>query len=270
MNRRDDPAAGGASPVPWVTRLSADLREPGPAAPLAWVVAGWRDFRAHPRESLAFGACFTLGGYLLAGVLHSSTALFAALVTGFLLVGPALALGLYELSRQREQGENISLPRALAAFQGHLANIGLLSVMLGVVLLLWGRASMVIFAVFYTSKMPSWAGFLAAFTQLDKLDFILAWVCVGGFFAALAFSVSVISIPLMLDRPVDAVSAALISMAATLQNPWTMLVWGMLIVMITVIGFATAFIGLLVTMPVLGHATWHAYRAFLPAGPEGD
>jgi len=138
--------------------------------------------------------------------------------------------------------------------------------MLGVVLLLWGRASMVIFAVFYTSEMPNWSGFLAAFTTLERPDFVVAWLCVGGFFAALAFGVSVISIPLMLDRNVDAVSAALVSLAAALQNPWTMAVWGALIVLLTLLGFATAFLGLLVTMPVLGHATWHAYRETLDPG----
>jgi len=112
MNAGEDQDGKHPTVEPWVTRLTAQLREPGLAAPLAWVAAGWRDFLANPRESLVFGACFTLGGYLLAGLFHGSTALFAAMITGFLLVGPALALGLYELSRQRERREATDLPHA--------------------------------------------------------------------------------------------------------------------------------------------------------------
>jgi len=262
--RLDDTSAPGSPAPPGFSSLTASLRSPAPTAPLVWLAAGWNDFRANPRESLFFGACFTFCGYLLAAMTGANTAFFAALVSGYLLVGPALALGLYELSRQRESSQPPDLPVAIAAFRGHLGNIGLLSTLLGVVLLLWGRASMVVFIVFHPTSLPTWEGFLAAFVTLEHLDFVVAWLGVGSVFAVLAFGVSAISIPLMLDRNVDAVSASLTSLTAILRNPWTMALWALIVVVLTVVGFATAFLGLLVITPVLGHATWHAYRAFLP------
>jgi len=262
-----DGTPGSAPPAtPGFSQLTACLRAPTLEAPLTWLARGYEDFRANPRESLFFGGCFAACGYFLTLVAGANTALFAALVTGYLLVGPALALGLYELSRQRESGEAADLGRAIAAFQGRMSNIGLFSTLLGVVLLLWGRASMVVFIVFHTTTMPSWENFLAAFVTIERLDFVLAWLCVGGVFAALAFGASVISIPLMLDRNVDAVSASLTSVCAILRNPWPMALWGLIIVVLTLLGFATAFLGLLVVTPVLGHASWHAYRDLVPRG----
>jgi uncharacterized membrane protein len=122
----------------------------------------------------------------------------------------------------------------------------------------------VVFIVFHTTTMPTWEGFLAAFVTLERMDFVLAWLGVGGIFAALVFGASVISIPLMLDRNADAVSAALTSLTVVLRHPWTMALWALIIVVLTAAGFATAFLGLLVVTPVLGHATWHAYRDLLP------
>jgi uncharacterized membrane protein len=121
----------------------------------------------------------------------------------------------------------------------------------------------VIFALFYQGGMPTLESFIAQLTQFDNIEFLLAYLAVGGIFAGLVFAFSVVSIPMMLDRQQDTVTAMLASFLALTRNLPTMLVWGALIVLLTAIGFATAFIGLIVLMPLVGHATWHAYRALI-------
>lgn len=249
--------------------LLAAIRPVDGDAPLAWLRAGWADLRAHPGPSLAYGAAFALCGWLLAATLDHATALLSALVTGMLLVGPFLALGLYDLSRRRELGEPVSFFASALAWRHNVSNIGLFAAVLAIVLMVWARASMVIFAVFYEGAMPSFSGFVHAFSALDNLEFVLFYLAVGGFFATLVFAVSVISVPLMLDRRVDAINAAIASATALARNPGAMLGWAGSIVFLTALGFATGFVGLIVTMPLVGHATWHAYRALIPEPPSG-
>lgn len=244
------------SPLPGVRRVRA-------SAPLGWLAAGWRDYRAHPRASAFYGACFAAMGWLVAVTFRNAYEYVSALVTGFFLVGPFLAIGLYDLSRRREQGLPARLAPTLNAWAANAGAIGMFSLVLGVVLLVWARASLVVFALFYTGEMPTMAGFLGQIVSPDNLEFLFAYVCVGGFFAALVFSLGVVSVPMMLDRDTDGVVAVLTSLRAVGENVPAMLVWSTLIVVLTAAGFALAFIGLVVAVPVIGHATWHAYRALV-------
>jgi uncharacterized membrane protein len=129
--------------------------------------------------------------------------------------------------------------------------------------MLWGRASLVVFAV-TMNNMPSNENMLAALVTLDNLEFLITYMIVGAIFAGLIFVSSAISIPMILDRQTDAVSAALTSFRACLQNPGVMLLWGALITLLCALAMLPAFLGLLVVGPVLGHATWHAYRHIVP------
>jgi uncharacterized membrane protein len=142
----------------------------------------------------------------------------------------------------------------------NLGNIALFAGVLTVVFLIWARASMVIFAMFYTQEMPSLDGFLSQLLALENIDFLLVYVAVGAGFALFVFALSVVSIPLMLDRNQDAITSMLASLRALMLNPLPLLVWAALIVTLTLIGFLSFHIGLVVMMPVVGHATWHAYR----------
>ena len=211
--------------------------------------------------SLAYGLCFAVTGWLMAWVFADAYALFTGLLMGFLLVGPALAMGTYDLSRRLERGEVPRFLDTVTAWRPNLANIGILAGVLGVLFLIWARASMVIFALFFdTAGLPAFTDVLRAIFAFEQPKFAVIYFCVGGLFAALAFAISVIALPMMLDRKVDAVSAALASMAACGRNPVAMLVWAACIVSLIVGSFATGFIGLVVVMPWLGHASWHAYR----------
>jgi uncharacterized membrane protein len=137
------------------------------------------------------------------------------------------------------------------------------SLVLAVILLVWARASLVVFALFYTSEMPSLEGFLDQVVSLDNLEFLVAYFGVGGFFAVLTFAISVVSIPMMLDRDVDGIVAGLASLRAFAANVPAMIVWGLAIVVLVGAGFALAFVGIAVAVPIVGHATWHAYRALV-------
>jgi uncharacterized membrane protein len=239
------------------------VRTVAAGAPFGWLARGFRDFRAHPLPSLFYGLCFATMGWAIAIVFRNAYEYVAALASGFFLVGPFLATGLYALSRRRERGEPPWLAPTLDAWQANVGAIGVFSLVLTVVLLVWARASLVVFALFYTTEMPEAGRFLEQILSTDNLEFVVAYACVGGFFAALVFAISVVSVPMMLDRPVDGVVAVLTSLRAFVANAPAMAVWGLLIVVVICAGFALFFAGLAIAVPVIGHASWHAYRALV-------
>lgn len=252
------PGAEGAMP----TRLP-DVRKIGLGAPLGWLASGWRDFRASWRASAFYGLVFALMGWLVALVFRHAYEYVWGLTTGFLLVGPFLAIGIYELSRRRERGEPPWLAPTLDAWRPNVGAIGIFALVLGVLLLVWSRASLVVIAVSFPDEMPSLERFLANVLAADNLQFLLGYFAIGGFFAALVFAISVVSVPMMLDRDTDGVVAALTSLRACRENVGPMLVWAALIALVVGAGFALWFLGLVVAVPVIGHATWHAYKALV-------
>ncbi len=231
--------------------------------PVHWLALGWRDLRRCPRIGLFYGLCFCLMGHALWQVFHHAPAYVLAASAGFLLLGPFLCLGLYHASRALEQGQPPSLRASLLAWQPTLASMAIFATVLLILEMLWGRASLVVFAV--TMKtMPSSENLLAVLLSLDNLGFVITYTVVGAVFAGLIFLSSAISIPMILDRQVDAITAALTSFRACLQNPGAMLVWGAIITGLTLLAMLPAFLGLVVIAPLLGHATWHAYRQIVP------
>jgi uncharacterized membrane protein len=232
------------------------------SAPFDWLRRGADDLKAGGFASLFYGMCFAAGGLLLFLAFRHAVQLVTAVTAGFMLLGPFLALGLYELSRRRETGEPLSLTATLAVWKRNLGCFGIYSLILIVIYLVWARASLV---MFYEGGMPTLGSFMTQILKFDNIEFLLAYLVVGGFFAALVFAFSVVSIPMMLERNQDTVTAMLASFLALVRNLPMMLIWGGLIVMLTAIGIATGFLGLIVTMPLVGHATWHAYRALIEA-----
>ncbi len=249
--------------------FSLPLASLSPGDPLRWLARGWRDFRACPRIGLFYGACFALMGQALWQAFQHAPAYVLALSAGFLLLGPFLALGLYDASRALEEGRRPSLRASLWAWRPTLSTMAIFAGVLLILEMLWGRASLVVFAV-TMNTMPSSENMLAALLSLDNLEFLVTYVVVGAIFAGLIFVSSAISIPMILDRQTDAVSAALTSIRACLQNPGVMFLWGAWITGLCVLAMLPAFLGLLVVGPVLGHATWHAYRHIVPAPTRSD
>ncbi|MEI6738378.1 MAG: DUF2189 domain-containing protein [Pseudomonadota bacterium] len=237
-----------------------EIREVGTTRPLLWLSRGWADMRTDPWHSLFYGFCFAAMGLVMLLVFRFAIDYTSTLAMGFMLLGPFLCIGLYDLSRQREGNNTVNFRHSLVAWRDNTGGIGIYVLILTVVYLVWARASLVTFALFESRAMPTWAAFATQLMEMKNVAFLLMFFAVGLFFAALVFAFSVVSIPFLLDRRTDAITAAIVSVSCLLKNPAAMLFWAGLIVMLIGIGFATAYVGLVVTGPLIGHATWHAYR----------
>lgn len=262
-----DQPAGPARPYqPYVPEPPAAA---GPAlvrlpltAPVRWLRLGWADFMRAPAIGLFFGGCFALMGLAVLLVFRHAPAYTLALCAGFLLLGPLLCLGLYEVSRRLERGLPVTLTGALTAWTANLSQIAIFGAVLLVLEMLWGRAALIVFAVSFDG-MPDFAGSLARLLDASHLGFVLSYLGVGALFAGLIFSISVIAMPLLLDRGTDAITAGLLSLRLCLSQPLTLLLWGALVSMLVLLAMLPLFAGLLVVGPWLGHASWHAYRGSL-------
>jgi uncharacterized membrane protein len=230
------------------------------AAPLSWLRLGLADLRASMGIALFYGLCFWAMALTLGAVFRHRPEYTMTLVSGCLLVGPFLAMGLYDTSRRLQGGESASLSRSLTCWDRHLGSMGLLVLVVMLLELLWGRASLVVFAVFFDTGMPSSAGVLEAVFNPRNWEFLAVYLLVGGFFAGLVFCSMVVSLPMILDRDTDAITAALASFRVVLENTAVMLLWGALVVALTLLALWPWGLGLLLLGPWLGHATWHAYK----------
>ena len=228
--------------------------------PLRWLRLGLRDFSRCPGIGLFYGGCFVVMGWALLKAFENAPAYVLALSAGFLLLGPFLCLGLYRASQALERGEQPDFADSLLAWDTRTGTLAIFGFVLLVLEMLWGRAALVVFAVSFDG-MPDFKGSLRALIEPDNLGFIVAYLGVGGVFAGLIFAISVVAMPLILDRPVDAITAGLTSLRLVLAQPGVMLLWGALITVLVVIAMLPGFAGLLIVGPVLGHASWHAYRA---------
>jgi uncharacterized membrane protein len=264
------PGTDPASEAPQAARgtLTIPLNPLGFADPFRWLAAGARDFARHPLIGLFYGGCFMVMGWVLMKVFEHAPAYTLALSAGFLLMGPFLCLGLYQVSLRIERGQRPDFGDSLLAFDQRLGTIAIFGGVLLVLEMLWGRASLVVFAVSFDG-MPDFKGSVGALLNPENLAFIVAYIGVGAVFAGLIYSVSVIALPMILDRQTDAITAGLTSLRLVLTQPAVMLWWGAIITALVVLAMLPWFAGLLVVGPVIGHATWHAYRAAVPPEPPG-
>ncbi len=240
--------------------LDLPLQPLGLGDPLRWLVQGWHDFQRAPLIGVFYGGCFAAMGWMLLAMFQHAPAWVLALSAGFLLVGPFLCLGLYDVSRKIESGERPNLGASLTAWDTRTGTMAIFGGVLLILEMLWGRASLIVFAVSFDG-MPDFKGSLLALLDPENIGFIVAYLAVGALFAGLIFAISVVSMPMILDRSVDAVTAALTSLRLCLTQPGVMLLWGALITLLVLLAMLPGFLGLLVAGPVLGHASWHAYRS---------
>ncbi|GAA5181507.1 DUF2189 domain-containing protein [Niveibacterium umoris] len=243
--------------------LIPKLRRVHIGAAFVWLGRGAQDMQACPVPSLFYGFCFAAMGLAVTMVFEHAYQYTSAMTSGFLLLGPFFAMGLYELSRRRERGDGCRFASSLTIWRRNASNIGVFALVLTVIFLIWARASLVMFALFYTNEIPNLSGFLNQVLRMENLDFMAVYIGVGLVFATLVFSVSVVAIPMMLDRKADAITSMFTSVAAVAANPGALFVWAALIVLLTVVGFMTFHIGLVFLMPMIGHGTWHAYRGLV-------
>ncbi len=257
-----------ASTAPAFVRKLRPLRV---ADPFHWLAAGWRDLLAARGIAVFYGVCFWLMAAVLGTVFSRMPEYTMSFVSGCFLVGPFLAMGLYESSRRREQGLPQDLGASLTCWDGHLGSMGMLVLVLMLLELLWGRASLVVFAVFFNTGMPTTSSVLDAVFNPRNWEFVAVYAAVGSVFAWLVYSTCVVSIPMILDRDTDAITAGISSIQAVTERTGVMLLWGGLIVALLLAAMALPWAcGLLVVGPWLGHASWHAYRGAYAWVPEPD
>jgi uncharacterized membrane protein len=240
--------------------LNLEVRRVPAGQAVEWLNRGWDDLKQIGRAGIAHGVLIAiLGGVLLAlGSTHMY--LTAAAVTGYLLVGPVMTTGLCELARRREAREPLGFDESLQALTRNPDGLLHFGGILALIALLWFVLSGILLESVLSASVPSLAVALWGGASMLTPSQLLGYIVCGGILAAIVFALSVVAVPLIIDRHASASEAMRASLRVTFANFPAMLVWAGLIVGLTAIGFVTLLIGMVVVAPLLGYATWHAYR----------
>lgn len=229
--------------------------------PLRWLKRGWKDLSDSPSASLSYGAGLAALGYLILAYVADMPYLFTAAISGFLLIGPVAAAGLYEISRRHTRAEHIGLVESFSGLRRHAEGLFYFGLVLAIVLLAWERLSAILFALFYRDNIVELGQlFSTVLFSREYGLFVASYLVTGGALAALVFMLSAVSIPMLMDRETDVVTAMMTSARAVSSNLRAMALWAVLIVSLVGIGFLTSMLGMVVLLPLLGHASWHAYE----------
>jgi uncharacterized membrane protein len=237
----------------------APCRQLALTAPLRWLALGWRDFRHAWPQSLAYGIAMAATMALVSWLAwrYGSYWFMLAMLGGFVFMAPVICIGLYAISAQLERGQPVSLARALrAGFKRYLGNEMIFALVLLVLFLVWARAGAMVSVFFPVRGHPGLS---------DLALYLGIGTAVGAVFAGLTFTISAFSLPMIMHRKVDAITAVVTSVNAVLRNRLPLLLWLAIIMAGLVLGTLTAFVGLSVILPVIGHAVWHGYLETIDA-----
>ena len=239
-------------------------------APFRWLSGAWQDYLRAPLPFMIYGIVLAGISAMIAWALVFSGA-FAwvfVLAGGFFLIAPILAMGLYEGGRMLEDGETPGLTDIVLVRSAVRADIAYLGLALFLIYLFWTRLAQIVYALSTSVMHKDPTDFLAfMFTTPEGLSMAATGSVIGGVVAFLAFSLAVISAPMMLGGQTDSFIATITSVRSVTKNPGPMLVWALLIAVLTAIGIATAFFGLILIFPLIGLASWRAYRELVPTSP---
>ena len=245
-------AIAGGVPLP--------VRQVDPSSALKWLALGWRDFIRSPLAGLMHGAFVAVAGWVVLAVSLRYGWVAPGAFSGFVIIGPVLVTGLYEISRLQARGEHAGVGNAIAAWRRGTRPLVQLGFLLAVLGTLWVGASALLFTLFAPAPLRGPLEFVRyAFVEQGNLLFTL-WAILGGLGVAIVFSLTAVSPPLLLGRKVGFRQALLTSARAVGENPIAMLLWALVILVATSLSLASGMLGFLISVPVLGHASWHAYR----------
>lgn len=229
-------------------------------APFRWIRLGIADLIQAPQQSLIYGLAVAvlIGAVSLIAWFRGSEWIMFGMLGGFVFLAPLTCIGLYAISAQLERGQEPVLTRSLkAAFKRHIGNEAVFALVLLVIFLVWSRAAVIVTAVMFPTDGDP--------TTAELVSFLAFGSGVGAIFAAVTFSASAFSLPMIMHRDVDSITAIVTSVNAVLRNKGAMIVWLAIIIAALLLGVVTAFVGLIVLIPVIGYATWHAYEETIDA-----
>ncbi|UCH75619.1 MAG: DUF2189 domain-containing protein [Rhodospirillales bacterium] len=254
-----------AEPVPEIRQVAVDR-------PWAWLAAGWHDMTRVPGRSLLYGVVFAAAGYALTYWLNAAGAIYLILpvAAGFALIGPAAAVGLYDVCRRLEQGQPVPIGSVFPTILSRADTFGAMGLVLVLFFLAWMEIALLMFAFFFSDRPISSEDFIEhVFFAPESLPFLVSGTVAGGILAAAVFAISAVSLPLLLDRNVGVPTAVITSLRVVRRNYRALALWAALIAFFISLGVATLFLGLVITLPLIGYATWHAYRDLVePAGGD--
>ena len=237
----------------------APCRTLSPWAPFRWVRLGVRDLMRAPQQSLAYGlaAALVMAVVCLLAWFQGSQWFMFAMLGGFVFLAPLTCIGLYAISAQLERGQQPMMARSLrAAFKRHFGNEMIFALALLVIFLVWARAAVMV-SIFFPTDGEA--------TLRDWVSYLGFGSMVGSVFAAVTFSASAFSLPMIMHRDVDSITAIITSINAVLRNKFAMIVWLTIVVASLLLGVVTAFVGLIAIVPIIGYAAWHGYLETIDA-----
>jgi uncharacterized membrane protein len=242
------------------------------AQPFDWLAKGWWDMLKKPVPALAHGLAVALFGIALLLLAHRQFWLLAGAFSGFLMIGPLAATGLYAVSRALEQGREATLGTALAAWRPRDHRLVLFGLLLAAAGTCWVLTSASLITAFAPRPIRDPVDFLHVVVLSEQSWLFEAWLSLGGVLVAPVYASSVVAIPLLLERRISVLGAVLTSWRAVMQSPGPMALWGALLMAITLVGMSTLLLGLIVAVPWLSYASWHAYRDLVSGTdlPEAD
>ncbi len=264
MSDKQNPQTLATAPGPGGPSFAARIRKIDTNAPWQWLALGWADLRRARFISVFYALVFVVAGYVVTAGLYLTEHhyLIWPFMAGFVLIAPVFAVGFYEISRKLEAGESISLATAFGAWRcapGRVFGAGLA---LTFFLILWIRTAALLYVLNFPYQMLNIPNLLnQTFFSPDGLVFLAVGTCFGAVFASFAYLMSAVSLPMMIGERAGFVPALITSFFSVTLNPRAMMLWAAIIVVVTAVGMATAFLGLAITLPLIGHATWHAYRS---------
>lgn len=225
---------------------------------------GWREMRETQFKGVVYGVIFVLMGYAIQTVYEHLWQMTMGLTAGFFLLGPFLCCGIYDISRQKDRGYKINVSASTMSWSRNWKSIAFFAAILTFFMIVWARVSVVLFALFGTHNYPDLKDMITKIISFDNIEFLLVWSGVGFVFASLVFAISVVSMPMLLDRGSDTMESIGTSAKALWANPAAMLVWAICIVVIIGASLAIFLPLLAITAPLVGHTTWRLYKTLVP------
>jgi len=225
-----------------------------------WIAKGWSEMRATGFRGVVYGVIFVLMGYAIQTVYQNVWQMTMGLTAGFFLMGPFICCGIYDLSRQKERGFTPNISASTLSWMRNWKSIAFFAAMLTFFMIVWARVSVVLFALFGAHNYPDLKDMITKIVSFENIEFLLVWSGVGFVFASLVFAISVVSVPMLLDRGTDTMEAVFTSAKLLWANPLAMLVWAITIVVIMGLSLFVFLPALALTAPLVGHATWCLYK----------